>query len=320
MSIDLKHTGFAIALAWPQTYCKQPGAWYDGFANILRISKNRYYKAGHAALVLVDIKEEKCHYFDFGRYHTPFSFGRVRSANTDYDLEIKTKPIFSEDKKKILNYSEILNELQHNESCHGDGDLYASYCIIDFDKSFTKAMYLQESSPIKYGPFIKGGNNCSRFVYQSILPGVLAKRDYFKLKYLIPTTPTPMSNVRSFKNRLCIPDINGDSCNYLPEYKGKDFINRVLPQPERPTSLSERAQWLSGEGAGSWYMINKRDNDIIMRRFSPSGDFECEEFFENTLGIDLDIDNYKVTYLTNCSRVTLIVAGKLQVFNRIEKN
>ncbi len=48
-----KHTGFAIALAWPQTYCKQPGAWYDPITLLLGINKNNYYKVGHAALVLI---------------------------------------------------------------------------------------------------------------------------------------------------------------------------------------------------------------------------------------------------------------------------
>ena len=67
-----KHTGFAIAIAWPETWCKQSGAWWDNFLNWLGISKNNYFKVGHAALVLIDDKTNKCHYFDFGRYHTPF--------------------------------------------------------------------------------------------------------------------------------------------------------------------------------------------------------------------------------------------------------
>lgn len=48
-------TGFAIALAWPQTYCKEGGAWYDGIMHILRLSKNHYYKVGHSAVVLTNL-------------------------------------------------------------------------------------------------------------------------------------------------------------------------------------------------------------------------------------------------------------------------
>ena len=73
-------TGFAIALAWPETYCKQAGSWYEFITAALGINRNNYYKAGHAALVLVDGINKTCHYFDFGRYHSPFQHGRVKEC------------------------------------------------------------------------------------------------------------------------------------------------------------------------------------------------------------------------------------------------
>ena len=85
------HNGIAIVLAWPETLCKQAGSWYDPVLQWVSINKNNYYKIGHAAIVLVDSKTGDCHYFDFGRYHAPYQHGRVRSAVTDHDLEIKTK-------------------------------------------------------------------------------------------------------------------------------------------------------------------------------------------------------------------------------------
>ena len=78
--------GIAIALAWPQTYCKEPGAWYDPVTRRLGISRNNYYRAGHAALVLIERDGEQCHYFDFGRYHAPYQHGRVRSAVSNHDM------------------------------------------------------------------------------------------------------------------------------------------------------------------------------------------------------------------------------------------
>lgn len=89
--------GFAVALAWPETYCKQPGACYDGLMNRFGIAKNNFYKVGHAAVLLVNKSRKKCFYFDFGRYHSTFGKGRVRSAETDHDLAFNTKPIFSKD-------------------------------------------------------------------------------------------------------------------------------------------------------------------------------------------------------------------------------
>ena len=49
-----KHSGFAIAIAWPETYCKQAGYFPDNILNFMGIAKHHYYKVGHAALVLVN--------------------------------------------------------------------------------------------------------------------------------------------------------------------------------------------------------------------------------------------------------------------------
>ncbi|MCA1746682.1 MAG: hypothetical protein LC655_03230, partial [Bacteroidales bacterium] len=95
MSTAENSAGFAIALAWPATFCKEPGAWYDPVNSWLGVSRNNYYRAGHAALVLVDRNRERCHYFDFGRYHAPLWRGRVRSGLTDHDLQMRTVPVIS---------------------------------------------------------------------------------------------------------------------------------------------------------------------------------------------------------------------------------
>src|SRR6056297_275305 len=99
-----KYTGFAIALAWPEAYCKQPGAWYDPLLLWLKINKNNFYKVGHAAVVLADVENRKFHYFDFGRYHAPYGHGRVRSATTDDDLTIHATPEFTKDQQSIKNF------------------------------------------------------------------------------------------------------------------------------------------------------------------------------------------------------------------------
>ncbi|QTY27967.1 DUF6695 family protein [Flavobacterium sp. CS20] len=114
----------AIALAWPETRCKQTGAWYDRPAEFLSISKNNYYKVGHSAIVLINPKNKKCLYFDFGRYHTPLGYGRVRDEQTDFDLKIETLAEMS-DNLILSNYQNIIDEIQQNPSSHGDGQLYA---------------------------------------------------------------------------------------------------------------------------------------------------------------------------------------------------
>lgn len=193
------HKGIAIALAWPQTFCKQAGAWYDEPMRWLGLNKNNYYKVGHAAVILVDPADGSCHYYDFGRYHTPAQHGRVRSAFTDHELEIKTKAIFDE-RGMPGNIYEILLEVFANSSCHGTGSMHASYCRVSFGAAYAKAIEMQRISPIPYGPFLPDGTNCSRFVNSVVRAG---KPELIsRLLLVAPKTlsPTPLSNVRALNN------------------------------------------------------------------------------------------------------------------------
>ena len=204
-STEKKYTGFAIAIAWPQTYCKQPGSWYDPLTLRLGFNKNNYYRAGHAALVLIDTENKKCHYFDFGRYHAPFQHGRVRGSETDHELRMKTTALISADNTSVLNFREILSELQQNKACHGEGELNASYGQVDFQAAYNKAYQMQQASPIPYGPFRFRGSNCSRFVNTCILAGKPHWKSRLRLKYFVPLTPTPMNNVNSLEHSLVLP-------------------------------------------------------------------------------------------------------------------
>lgn len=192
-----RHTGMAIVLAWPETYCKQAGAWYDSLMKWLGINKNGYYKVGHAAIVLVDCESTECHYFDFGRYHAPAGYGRVRNRETDLDLKIRTTPIV--ESNRLVNLDEIIEELSKNESCHGDGKIYASVSQINFEQSYKYAISEQEKVFQKYGPFVVSGTNCSRFVRNVVSKGKPSILENIRLKLPRTLTPSPMTNVRALK-------------------------------------------------------------------------------------------------------------------------
>jgi len=190
-----KHNGFAIALAWPETLCKQAGAWYDNLMHFMGINDKGYYKVGHAAIVLIDDETGICHYFDFGRYHAPQGNGRVRSAITDHDLKIQTKAIIEKQTLEIVNLDEILFEIFGNPSTHGDGTIYGSPVRINFNKGYRYVLDLQKRDFIPYGPFISNGTNCSRFVNGVLQNGDLSilKNLLLKLPWMI--TPTPLWNL-----------------------------------------------------------------------------------------------------------------------------
>ncbi len=311
-------SGFAIAIAWPETYCKQPGFWYDSFTNLLGISENHYYKVGHAALVLVNTESKKCYYFDFGRYHAPFQHGRVRSKITDHGLKIKTIAQISEDGNKIENFVEILTELQLNKECHGEGELQASYTEINFDASFRKAMQMQNKSPIRYGPFRYNGSNCSRFVNTSILAGKPHWKFAFMLKYFVLLTPTPLNNVNSLPNKVVIPKLLKTKAFCPAPIKDKRKLKLTLEQPLKNEKIPENAKWLSGEGSGSWFSINQHSENYHISRYSPEGELECSGLFKIACNIYFNINlPFQIDHLSHCQKVVIKQINNKIAFGRI---
>ena len=186
--------GYAIPIAWPETFCKQAGSWYDGALRIVGACKNGYYKVGHAAIVLVDAETGDASYFDFGRYHTPPGFGRVRSASTDHDLKINSLVHFTVRGEPMIDG--VLKELRDNPSCHGDGQLRAGIIEVDYSLAFNHIKEIQAKGIIAYGPFIYNGTNCSRFVRDIVLKSVTKKHTKLQLSFPWMLTPSPIWNVK----------------------------------------------------------------------------------------------------------------------------
>ncbi|MEA3446090.1 MAG: DUF6695 family protein, partial [Bacteroidota bacterium] len=273
---------------------------------------------GHAALVLVDNEKLKCHYFDFGRYHAPLHHARVRSAVSDNGLAINAIPVISENGDRIENFRDILKELQLNAECHGEGKLHASYCSINFQKAYARATSMQKNSPMPYGPFKRNGSNCSRFVNTSILAGMPDRKFSFSLKYLVPLTPTPLNNVNSLSNKIILPKMLSNIPFYPLKVSDKNFLKSTLPQPERHNGIPETAQWLSGEGAGSWFCIRQNSDKYLFSRFNENGLLECEgKFEENTNPVFIKDNPYRFVHQSNCSRIRIQQENRIIEFKRV---
>lgn len=316
MKDKMQYSGFAIALAWPKTYCKQPGSWYDSLANFVGISHNHYYKVGHAAIVLIDSAMQRAYYFDFGRYHSPFQNGRARGEETDHELRIATRPIISKDETLIVNYIDILGELMGNDACHGVGALYASYCRVNFSQAYSRAVHMQNQIFIPYGPFRWGGSNCSRFVKEVIVAGNPSWRNRLMLHLLNPITPTPRGNVDSLGNRVIIPDLT-----YIADRPSIDAkrLRSTLAAPLLHKEIPADAQWLGGEGAGSWFSFGYINGALSVKRYDPKGRLECSGTFATYKGrySKEQIEEAKVDFPSNCKIVTLLIEGNQIQFHRI---
>ena len=180
---------FVIVLAWPEGMVTASDSWYDNL-----FSKNGKYRVGHSALILINSNTKKLHYMDFGRYHTPIGYGRVRDAETDPDVGI---PFLAEIKdNKIQNIEKILKDAAYKKANHGDGALYASVLNnINFNSAYNFAKKLQNKGAIKYGPFVINGTNCSRFVSSTIQHSSPSLTTKIRLKFPYCITASPKRNV-----------------------------------------------------------------------------------------------------------------------------
>ena len=306
------YSGIAIALAWPETYCRQAGGWYDAILTSVGICRNHYYKVGHAAVLLIDKTDGKCSYFDFGRYQAPYQFGRVRSELTDPGLKVETRASFSADGKTLTNKTDILSEIQSNEECHGEGKIQAGECEINFQKAKKLALHMQQNSPLPYGPFVPNGTNCSRFVNEVIRAGDPPKANRLRLKYMIWFTPTPMNNVQALNERESLPHLRSGARFEPRPIEDKSILRDTLPQPKRPPNVPIHAQWLSGEGAGSWYQLDGLPEGLFeLQRYNPSGKPEgratVKASNENIPNLN---QAWQIAHLSNCQRVTIIQNGR----------
>ncbi|TDD75227.1 DUF6695 family protein [Flavobacterium caseinilyticum] len=313
--------GMAIAIAWPEFNGKQPGSWYDTPMRWIGHNKNFQYKVGHASLILVDAVSGHCSYFDCGRYHAPFQHGRIRDVATDSNLEIRTKANFADN--KIANIKEILNEVQNNKTTYGAGPLYASYCAVNIDSSRSKIKQLQSKDAIPFGPFVLNGINCCRFVRNGILAGTPALKYRFKLRYLWPLKPMPITNVDFLSGKITIPKNSVTNSTEKQQYHStsysKENVKNTLPAPTRPENIPQDSQWLSGEVAGSWFWLQPMNQGYLINRYSSEGSQECTgKFRVVNIGCFNSKRPYFFSHLSHCSKVTILQDDELFEFLKEE--
>jgi hypothetical protein len=148
-------------------------------------------------------------YFDFGRYHTPTDFGRVRDKETDSDVILKTLAIIKDN--TIENIQAILLELAGLKATHGEGKMFASILRnVSFEKGYKYAKVIQDKGAIPYGPLTRGGTNCSRFVAGVMRAANSDRYTNLRLKYPFCLSPSPKRNISIanhnyyvIENRVC---------------------------------------------------------------------------------------------------------------------
>ncbi|MBL56740.1 MAG: hypothetical protein CMP61_06100 [Flavobacteriales bacterium] len=305
----MEYNDFIIPLAWPEAPVRTAGGPYDKILQLFNLHRNGYYKAGHAAFLLINSTTGQVDYYDFGRYISPNKNGRARSKETDpeviFDVKAKVKD------HVITNFDEIIQSIGSHPQTHGEGTLYAG---IQRDINHAKALAfiqkIQEKPYTPYGPFVYGGTNCSRFVAQTIAFSVKAGGRKFLYPWYL--TPAPLGNIfYSSEKTLYKLNESGqiDALHIYGEMKQFNFMAKIMKYekgettpdptkaglnkvtaPARHPGLSPNAQWLGGIGAGAWYEITyKNAESIEVKRTQGNGDVDyIYKFTGPVQAIDFD--------------------------------
>jgi hypothetical protein len=323
---------FAIPLAYPDTVVMVSDEWYVKHLHYIGIGKKNYVKAGHAALVLIEKETGLIEYFDFGRYITPQSYGRVRSAVTDHELSIDFKAEIVNG--ELVNRDAIFNFFATNPKLtHGEGRLVATVCDnVNYDKAKSYIFELQEQYLVKYAAFKRDASNCARFVTDTLIrsisdPAVLKKLNGTKL-----FTPSPIGNVLAVKgeNEAFQVSTKGVVAKFTNS-KQKEivycFLDRINShksslkgtlEPSKVKGLSAKAQWLSGIGSGAWFELFKTDteNEFLFKRTSAYGTVDTYSRFVINKSLFNINESYKFDYSSNCNQLKIIQNDELFTFYR----
>ena len=312
-----KNNGIILTLAYPETIVMVADEWYSPYLRYLGIGKKNYVRAGHAALVLINVKTGLLEYHDFGRYITPEPYGRVRGKDTDHELDF---PIVAEvENGKITNLNTILKFLAtHPKLTHGDGPLFASVCnAINYEKARAHITRMQNKHFIRYAAFVKEACNCARFVTDALIAGAtdsIIKKKLLKSKWFTPST---IGNVviADTEGKVYLVSEEGEISQFKSSVKKENrrlFLDKLSDHepnfegtlyPKHNDVKNENAQWLSGIAAGAWFELYdlKNENRYRFRRISPSGNIDVDGIYDiSEKGFEMDIEHEFIQY-SNCS-------------------
>lgn len=322
--------GIIVILAYPDTVVR-PAYWeiLSGFWSKIGIGSKHAVQAGHAALLLIQKDKPQINYFDFGRYITTYGNGRVRSKETDTELEIPIKATFKNN--KLDNLKEILLWIEkHPKKTHGEGRLVATINDqIDFKKAQQFINDLINEKEIPYGAFLKNASNCARFVTDTIINATTNSKTKKKIEKSYYLTPSPIGNVIKATSTNIIYTVKQQQISeyknrsILKEYRAS-FFNKFNNEPnllgtEKPNLATfnlKNATWLGGIGSGAWFYIEEKvtKNSYRIARYTAEGEKDFEGVFIQNDATFNHQKKHLFLHPTNCKEAFIKQNEKTFVF------
>ena len=94
----------------------------------------------------------------------------------------------------------------------------------------------------------------------------------------------------------------------------------ALVEPDKPDNVPASAQWLSGQGGGVWFDIQRDNNQYRIQRYAPSGTVDCDALFrqeDNQQSFDIN-EPYRFEHISHCAKCRISQGDTVFVFNVID--
>lgn len=93
--------------------------------------------------------------------------------------------------------------------------------------------------------------------------------------------------------------------------------------PALPSTIPAHSQWLSGQGAGTWFCIDttSNPNQYNIKRYTPKGSLDCDRIFEiedNSSVFDIN-ESYQFAHVSHCAKCRIKQNEIIFIFNYIEE-
>lgn len=83
-------------------------------------------------------------------------------------------------------------------------------------------------------------------------------------------------------------------------------LHSTLIAPQKAKNIPAGSQWLSGEGAGSWFHLEPAGQEFKVTRYNPDGRTECSGLFRIANRVNFDMGSpYRFVHLSHCKTITL---------------
>lgn len=95
----------------------------------------------------------------------------------------------------------------------------------------------------------------------------------------------------------------------------------TIHPPQKVRAIPDNSQWLSGQGAGVWFCIEKLEsNKYRIQRFAPDGNLDCDRYFEiEENGSIFDMGKeYEFVHISHCAKCRIKQNEIVFVFNYTE--